>query len=520
MAKTKKQATSMKGFFLRVTGKKTHGNLYYRFSRNGVSMTIWTGICVEVKKWESAIQSPAKWSEYTSEERFIDDDGKESYRATDGSRVKRLMDDVIACVNKLIKEGKTSKDKNEYQLAIDNIVNRESYDHKKESEVDNLNHIKAFYEFFMNGIESGLIKHHDGLRYAQQTINIWKLFKKNLDATVDEHMTFESIDKFFVDKFYLHLDKMRYLPTSMNNKISQMRKLCVLAAEYGKNNNAYSVSAWKKRRVERSEKRSAIYLTEEEIDAFYNMELKGKQAVVRDMFFLGCLTCQRYSDYSRINKSMFHKNEDGIPVIALTQQKTNTYVEIPIVDERIIEVCERNNYHFPKIPRMTFYANLERIAYKLAKTVPSLNEKYVTKLTKNEAVSEKYYETLSAKQQRGEKLTKAETTSMWQFAHRRCCLDGVHLWERDEQGNVLKPKYAMISTHTARRSGITNLYNTGVFDTRELRAMSGHKTDETLDLYIKTTVSEQSTKIYEKLKQCKEKQSNEKAKVVRMKKPA
>lgn len=245
MAKSKKQATSMKGFFLRVTGKKTHGNLYYRFSREGVSMTIWTGINVEVKKWESAIQSPVKWSEYTSEERFIDDDGKESYRATDGSRVKRLMDDVIACVNKLIKEGKTSDDKKEYQIAIDNIVNRESYDHKKEAEVDNLNHIMAFYEYFMKGIESGLVTHHSGEKYAEQSINMWKMFKVNLDATVDEHMTFDSIDKFFVDKFYHHLERMNYLPTTMNNKISQMRKLCALAAEYDKNNNGYSITAWK-----------------------------------------------------------------------------------------------------------------------------------------------------------------------------------------------------------------------------------------------------------------------------------
>lgn len=218
---------------------------------------------------------------------------------------------------------------------------------------------------------------------------------------------------------------------------------------------------------------------------------------------------------------MFRKNENGIPVIALTQKKTNTYVEIPIVDDRIIEVCERNNYHFPKIPKMTFDANLLRIAYKLAETVPSLNEKYVTKLTKNEAVSEEYYKKLSAKKQRGEEFTSAETSSWWQFEHRRCCFDGIHLWERDEQGNVLKPKYAMITSHTARRSGITNLYNTGIFDTRELRAMSGHKTDNTLDIYIKTSVAEQSSKIFDKLSKLRnEKREREAAQVVRLKKLA
>lgn len=315
MAKNKKQATSMKGFFLRVTGKKPHGVLYYRFSRDGVSMTIWTGISVEVKKWESAIQNPNKWSEYTSEERFIDDDGKENYRATDGSRVKRLMDDVIACVNKLIKEGKTSEDKNDFQIAIDNIVNREAYDHKKEAEVDNLNHILAFYEYFMNGIENGSISHHNGRKYAPNSVKQWKAFKPVLYATVDEHMTFEAIDKFFVDKFYHYLKQKQYFPITMNEKISLIRKLCAMAAEYGKNNNAYSVSAWKKTRLEQTDKRTSIYLTDEEIDALYNMELEGNQAVVRDMFFLGCMTCQRYSDFTRINKTMFRKNMMVFPLL-------------------------------------------------------------------------------------------------------------------------------------------------------------------------------------------------------------
>lgn len=511
----------MKGFFLRVTGKKPHGNLYYRFSREGVSMTIWTGISVEVKKWDAAIQSPNKWSEYTSEERFIDDDGKECYRATDGSRVKRLMDDVVACVNKMIKDGKTNDDKQEFQIAIDNIVNREAYEHKKEAELDNLNHIRAFYDYFVDGIESGLIKHHDGLCYAPNSIRVWKGFKPVLHGAVDEHMTFEAIDKFFVDKFYLYLEKQGYFGTTMNHKISQMRKLCALASEYGKNNNAYSVSAWKKRRVEKTDKRTNIYMTDEEIDALYNMELEGKRAIVRDMFFLGCMTCQRYSDFTRINKMCFRKNDDGIPVISLTQKKTGTYVEIPIVDDRIMEVCERNNYRFPKMSSVTFNDNLQKLMCELAKNVPSLNEKYVTKLTKVELRAERHYEELYAKRQRKERMTDSEYASFSWFMRYRCVLDGVHLWERDEQGNVLKPKYAMVTSHTARRSGITNLYNTGLFDTRELRAMSGHKTDENLDLYIKTSISEQATKIYDKLNKLRnERRAKEDAQVVRMEKRA
>ncbi len=175
MAKTKKTATSMRGFFLRVTGKKANGYLYYRFNRDGVGMTIWTGINVDVKSWESAIQSPAKWSDYTSEERYIDDEGKEAYRSTEGSRVKRLMDDVVSCVNKLIADGRGQKgpdgkiseeDKVLFQKSIDDIVNHDAFLRNKKAEVDNLNHIVAFYNFFINGIESGSIKHHNACHFV------------------------------------------------------------------------------------------------------------------------------------------------------------------------------------------------------------------------------------------------------------------------------------------------------------------------------------------------------------------
>ena len=518
----------MRGFFLRVTGKKASGHLYYRFNREGVGMTIWTGINVDVKKWDAAIQSPTKWSDYTSEERFIDDEGKECFRPTEGSRVKHLMDDIVGCVNKIISEDKGQKgadgkiseeDKLYFQKSIDNIVNREAYEQKKKADVDNLNHIIAFYEWFMKGIESGELKHHDGVNYAEGSVKQWKSFRNLLYDLVNEHMTFEMIDKFFVDKFHQYLDKKIMFGNTKNQKIGQMRKLCALATEYGKNNSAYSVAAWKAKPVGTSDKRTSIYLTDEEIDALYNLKLEGKMATVRDMFFVGCMTCQRYSDFSRISKSMFRKNNDGVPVICITQKKTGSYVEIPVVDDRIMEVFERHNYKFPQIRCEHFETFVRMIARELAKAVPSLNEIYITKLTMIETKAEKNYARLLAKKEKGERLNLSERLSLKHFLMFRTCYDGIHLWERDEQGNVLKPKYALISTHTARRSGITNLYKTGLFDSRELRSMSGHRSDKVLDIYIKTTTSEQSTRIYDKLTKLKnERTAKGKAQRVRLNK--
>lgn len=502
---TKTKENHVRGFFLRATGKKVMGNLYYRFNREGVSLTICTGISVNVKKWRTATQSTAKWSAYEE-----DDEGK---------RVKKLMDDVIGAVGDVIKairerrglSAKQSTDKKhkekititgaerkDFQIAVDNIVKKESFERNKEADTNNLNHILSFYEYFVKGIKKGVIKYKNGGEYQEATIKVWEGFKKILYGVVDPNMTFDQIDKHFVDDFNYYLGKVGLMANSKNLYVSCMRKLCSTAVEYEYNHNVMSLSLWKKNTVKKEDKKAAIYLTDEEIDALYEMPLKGNLSTIRDMFFIGCMTCQRYSDYSQIQKWEFINNIDGVPIISLTQKKTKAEVKIPIVDDRVKIVCERNNYKFPAI-KGKIDVELRRIFKKLAETVPSLTELYETTLTKPEKQAEENYMRIQKKKERGEQLTKQEYSSDWQYRELCDCPDNEHLWLRDENGKVLKPKYALISTHTARRSGITNLYNLGVLDNRELRSISGHQSDQTLDIYIKTSASEQSTKVFNKL---------------------
>lgn len=72
--------------------------------------------------------------------------------------------------------------------------------------------------------------------------------------------------------------------------------------------------------------------------------------------------------------------------------------------------------------------------------------------------------------------------------------------ERDAMGHVLRCKYEMITSHTARRSGVTNLYKEGVLDTREMMSISGHQSESVFEEYIKVSRSEQADKIAAKLR--------------------
>lgn len=63
-------------------------------------------------------------------------------------------------------------------------------------------------------------------------------------------------------------------------------------------------------------------------------------------------------------------------------------------------------------------------------------------------------------------------------------------FERDAYGNVLKPRWQLISTHTARRRGITNMYLSGKYTIPEMMAVSGHKDQRTFLDYVKLSMDE------------------------------
>ena len=57
-------------------------------------------------------------------------------------------------------------------------------------------------------------------------------------------------------------------------------------------------------------------------------------------------------------------------------------------------------------------------------------------------------------------------------------------------------KWELVSSHTARRSFATNLYNSG-FPTISIMAVTGHKTEKAFLLYIRVTPEEHAKKLRE-----------------------
>ena len=56
-----------------------------------------------------------------------------------------------------------------------------------------------------------------------------------------------------------------------------------------------------------------------------------------------------------------------------------------------------------------------------------------------------------------------------------------------------------ITSHTARRSGATNLYKLGVLSDQEIRSITGHQSQKVFESYIRIGISEQAQRVGDKI---------------------
>lgn len=176
-----------------------------------------------------------------------------------------------------------------------------------------------------------------------------------------------------------------------------------------------------------TEQVDAIYLTNEEVTKVALLPLCGTHALVRDIFIVGCHTGMRFSDYSRLS---INDVSDG--VIHFITQKCKTPVDIP-AHPRVLDILNKYGGSIPKISGQKFNA-------------------YIKDVCKEAGINESIVVRKSGK-------------------HVRC------------------EKWELVSSHTARRTGLTNMYKAGIPIYRCMM-ISGHKTEQVFLTYLRITQEE------------------------------
>lgn len=195
----------------------------------------------------------------------------------------------------------------------------------------------------------------------------------------------------------------------------------------------------------------SVYLTNEEIMHIYHHDLSEKRPMlgaVRDLFVLGCFTGLRFSDYSTIKPENITSGKKG-KRIALITKKTGAPVEIPC-HPVVVEILEKygSANKLPKAPSIQKFNN------------------YLKEICEDAEMNETG------------RLKSEPKKELWQA----------------------------ISSHTARRSFVTNLYLEG-FPTIDIMKITGHTTEKAFMKYIKI----QREQVAERLQQHQQKKWNEKA---------
>lgn len=235
-----------------------------------------------------------------------------------------------------------------------------------------------------------------------------------------------SVNEEFIDDFITYLESRKLKKTYIKSLFSLIKAMIKRAGTFG-----YSVDSSYDDVEFDDEDPFAIFLSMNEITRIYYFQgLTKKQQRIRDLFIVGCLTALRFSDYSTLNKSNFNKD-----FITKVTKKTGKKVIVPMHDY-VSEIYEKYDGEISNGITIQHFNNYIKLICK-----------------------------------------KVGFTELVTFTYTR----------GGELITETRPKWELISSHTARRSGATNMYLTGRLKTYEIMSLTGHTTEKSFFRYIRVT---------------------------------
>lgn len=455
----------MAKYFIRTKKEEGNASLYVRFQKYGQNSLINTKVMVNISDWNNAQSNVSKWKSFvnTSSGKKVNElltkidsflDSIMPYDNLTTAQISAKISDIVGYEAKNILILTTAeKARKEAQI-------------KAEEEIIRKNNILLYLDNHIENIKTGIQKNKSGRTMTQNTIHNWCVFRNVLTPYIQNHyFSWADINKSLLTNFVLYLENKKYMDGTINNILQKFSSLVSTAymEEYHENFRASKIISSAKRVVRVQNKKAEIYLNEQEIQALYEMSLPPYEATIRDCFLIGVYTCQRYSDYKKMNYDQIKTTARGNEVIRIIQEKTQNETVIPLLNENLRTLLLRNTFVQVKSQNNHFNVKIKEILHNLAKDVESLNELYETIPTKSE-----------------NEHTKSITI--------------------EKGGKYYRPKWSLVGTHTARRSGITNMYLSGKLNIIQMMSISGHKTPKMFLDYIKLSNLDIADEIADKMR--------------------
>lgn len=436
-------------FFLRTTKTSGYATLFVRLQspKQGINHKAASNIEVDIKAWNNAKKGNLQMSNFLKQNPQIAEQIDELRLALDATLSKR---------NGITQE--------EFKQIIEDVQfrkAREAERKRKEEEAAakaaaermTLNKfIKQFHEDARTGKRlsfRGKVYSEGSLKSNRCAIKKFELFQKAMKKQYD----FEDIDMEFYKDYTAWLAKQNYQTNTIGKCIKEFKMIMAVAQSEGYHHNEkYKDRRFKGTRVDVD----SIYLTRDELDkimAIPDEKLTPVQLLVRDVFMIGVWTAQRVSDYNDIKKediqtttkrwiedipdpehegqTMAVVRTKEIMYINFRQQKTGTKVAIPCSSE-LKSILEKYGYNIPHTYDQLINKEIKNIG-----EIAGIDQPVEIATTKGGKVQTELF-----------------------------------------------PKYKLIMSHTARRTGATLMYLSGM-EAYDIMKITGHATEEMLRKYIK-----------------------------------
>lgn len=283
---------------------------------------------------------------------------------------------------------------------------------------------------------------NNGIRPGNRTIQRYKVLQRKLIEYSNKkkiEITFDKVNVEFCNDFVHYLLKKEIT----NNTVGTYVKNIKLFMRWSEDNEYHTNHSYRKFKVFKTET-FQVSLNDNEIKSIIELDLSSSPSLdkARDIFLLQCSLGLRISDLKRLNKSHFNLQDGFVEIVS---QKTHKFQLIPL-SELSLKII--NKYYDSGLPFIS----------------DQKHNVHIKEICKRAGI----VETVNDYKEIGNKLVEEP-----------------------------KPKYEMISTHTARRTFITKMKNLGLPD--ELIKMStGHKTNTELNKYYRTNL-ESAKKVYKDL---------------------
>ena len=344
--------------------------------------TISTGITISTRNWDKENKTIKKKSE-------------------DGGYIGRLAV-MEKNVCKLVREADIE------ELSLDELYSNVCIAiGRSEKKEDDLKYFLPFYQYWA----TNSFGKHSANRY---TLLAYRIVREYIG---DRKVKFDDINYTFFTEFVKWMKENKEYSINMQGSQTKHLKAVMNEAFKRKLHNNLEFKMF----VKPSENVDNVYLSLEEYDKLYTLELKGIREVARDLFLLGCYTAMRVSDYSRLS---LNDIRDGF--IHIEQKKTKDKVVIP-AHKRVVEILNK-------------YGGS-----------PKLSEQKLNQHIKDVCKMAGITEQIGIRE-----------NGVW----------------------VYKEKYLLVSSHTARRSAATNMALNGT-PLRDIMQITGHKSENSLLRYIK-----------------------------------